>query len=207
MSNELPARAAITLEKLPGIPAAPVGPFTVDWLREKIQARGCCIPPDCKLARLAALLNRLYARYKNSANLMLASSARVALWVLARFFDERRQACEKAGIDPQIVESERRLCDQGDSLVEAMFTHTYALDMDEGAVMRPYETWRDFAIFPVAWAFKMAMEVSNPGKTGFTSEGPIAWLTNEAIGVITGKKPGVPLVGQHLKQPYKRKRR
>jgi hypothetical protein len=198
------------------------GPFTTDWLREKMLARGCCVPPDCELARLTAHLNNINAAYKNSANLALSAEARYAVLVLLHYFDTRRQACGlppsqletstytgepvlALGVDPLTIERELELCDQFDGFVKAMFAHTYALDMDAGRMMRPYETWRDFALW-IAWAFRMAMEASNPGKTGFTNKGPIAWLTNEAIEVITGEKPGVPLVGQHLKQPYKKKR-
>jgi hypothetical protein len=208
MSNKPPARAVITLDKPPVVPASPVGPFTVDWLREKVQARGYCVPPDCTLAKLAALLNRINARYKNSANLRLASNARRAVWVLLRYFDTRRQACKEAGVDPLIIERERELCEQFDGFEKAVFAHTYALDMDEGAVMRPYETWRDFDHW-IAHGFvsALAVEASNRGKIGFTNKGPIAWLTSEAIGVITGKTPEAYNVGQHLKQPGERKRR
>jgi hypothetical protein len=199
------------------------GPFTADWLREKMLARGCCVPPDCELARLTAHLNNINAAYKNSANLALSAEARNAVLVLLHYFDTRRRVCglppsqletsaytgepdlNPTGVDPLIIERELELCNQFDGFAKAMFAHTYALDMDAGRMMRPYKTWRDFALW-IAWAFKMAMEASNPGRTGFTSEGPIAWLTNEAIRVITGKKPGVSLVGQHLKQPYKKKR-
>jgi hypothetical protein len=197
------------------------GPFTADWLREKIQARGCCVPPDCELVRLADLLNKINAAYKNSANLALSAEARYAVWALLYYFDTRRQACglppsqletstytgapvlDPTGVDPLIIERELELCDQFDGFVKAMFAHTYALDMDAGLLMRPYKTWRNFDHW-IAHGFVLALavEASNRGKIGFTNKGPIAWFTNEAIEVVTGKAPGAYNVGQHLKQPH-----
>jgi hypothetical protein len=184
------------------------GPFTVDWLRENMLSRGYHVPPDYVLVNLTTLLNRINSAYQNSANQMLAADARYAVWILMQFFDERERACEKADIDPPTVENERKLRDRFASFLQALAAHTYALDMDAGGMMRPYQTWRDFARW-VGCAFQSALTVkaSNRRKIGFTNEGPIAWLTNETIGVITGKKPGVYLVGQHLKQPYRKKER
>jgi hypothetical protein len=197
------------------------GPFTADWLREKMLARGCCVPPDCELARLTAHLNNINAAYKNSANLALSAEARNAVLVLLHYFDTRRRVCglppsqletsaytgepdlNPTGVDPLIIERELELCNQFDGFAKAMFAHTYALDMDAGRMMRPYKTWRDFDRW-IAHGFVLALavEASNRGKIGFTNKGPIAWLTNEVIGVITGKAPGWYNVGQHLKQPH-----
>jgi hypothetical protein len=173
------------------------GPFSVYRLREAIQSHAgrYHVPPDAELVRLAALLNMIDATYKNSTNLMLAADARCALWVLMRFFDEGKPAHEKVGIDPRIT-----------NLVKEMEAHARAVGMNAGGMMPPYEGWRDFAHW-VGHAFLLAMKAGNPDKPiGFTNEGPIARLTAWAIEVIVGKMPKVYNVGQHLKQPYQKKR-
>jgi hypothetical protein len=182
----------------------PANPLTTDWLCERILACGCCVPPGSELAKLATLLSMINAAYENTTNLVLAADTRRALWVLMHFFDVRRQACEKAGVDPRIAKSERRLCDQFDSFMRAVVSHTYALDMDAGGLMRPYETWRDFALW-IGHAFLLALKPSNKN-IGFSNTGPIAQLTTEAVEAITGEKLKVYNVGQHLKQPHPKKR-
>jgi hypothetical protein len=177
------------------------GPFMVDWLREAIRSHAgrYCAPLDRELVKLTTLLNMVDGAYKSSTNLRFAIEVRYALWVLMRFFDERGPACEKAGgekteLDPRII-----------NLVNEIEAHARAIGMNAGGMMQPYESWRDFDLY-IGHAFKMALEASNPGKKiGFTNTGPIARLTNEAIRAITGRAPGVYNVGQHLKQPYRKK--
>jgi hypothetical protein len=188
-----------------------VGPFTVDWLREKIRSRvrgGVHVPPD-KLAQLAMLLNTIDGDYKArgtaTANRRRAAEVHYAMWVLMRFFAERRQACKKAGVAPKVVKSELRLCDQFDNLKEAMAAHSWTLDMDTGLTRPPQgERGRDFAHW-IALAFKLVLEESGSRPLGFTNTGPIAWLTAEAIGAITGKPQEAYNIGQHLKQPHEKK--
>jgi hypothetical protein len=171
-------------------------PFTVAGLREMIRSHAgrYCVPPDRELAKLAALLNMIDSAYKNSANLMLAADARYALWVLMRFFDAGQQEREITEIDPRIAR-----------LVNEMEAHARAVGMNAGGLMQPYKTWRGFALC-IAHAIKLAMEESNPG-IGISKEGPIARLTAEAIGQITGRTPRTGDVGQFLKQPQRKKPR
>jgi hypothetical protein len=180
------------------------GQFTVDWLREVIRflAGRYKVPSDYELARLAALLNGIDAAYKNSTNLALAIEARHAVWVLGRFFDVGKPVYEEGEIAPS-YETDPRIA----NLVREMEAHAHAMGMTAGGMMRPYESFRDFDHF-IAHGFQMALRTSNPGKKIglFTNTGPIARLTNEAIGAITGKKPGAYNVGQHLKQPDRKKR-
>ena len=67
--------------------------------------------------------------------------------------------------------------------------------------MWPYESFRDFAHW-IALAFRLALEESNPGKIDL----PIAPLTAKVCEVITGEKLKASIVGQHLRQPYRKKR-
>jgi hypothetical protein len=186
-----------------------VGPFTVEWLREKIRfrVRGVDVPSD-KLAQLATLLNTMAADYRGrggaTANRRRAAEVRYATWVLMRFFAERRQACKKVGV-AKVVKSELRLCDQFDNLMEAMAAHSWTLDMDTGLTRPPQgERGRDFAHW-IALAFKLVLEESGSRPLGFTNTGPIAWLTAEAIGAITDKPQEAYNIGQHLKQPHEKK--
>jgi hypothetical protein len=175
------------------------GPLTVDWLREVIRSHASRYdaPPDYELVRLAALLKGIDAAYKNGANLALAIEARYAVWVLMRFFDVGEQAHEKTGIDPRIA-----------NLVREMEAHSRAVGMNAGGTMRPYKSWRNFDHF-IAHGFEMALRAGNLGKKIglFSNAGPIARLTAEAIGEITGKTPKAHDVGQHLKQPDRKKTR
>ena len=208
------------------------GPFTADKLRKMIVQSPWgdkyCAPPEHALAQLATQFNRVDHLYKikEVANTNQARAAAVhhALWVLMRFFDERRRACEVPGIDPRVVKRELGLCDQFDNFMGAMGNSsgtidsvapndspalTYMLPMDVGLGMWPYKNWHDFAHW-IALAWQLAMDKGNRdrkfGPFGITNKGPIAWLTAETIGVIVGKTPSASTVGQHLKQPYCRKR-
>jgi hypothetical protein len=187
--------------KKPPTPPEVASSFTVDWVREAIRSHAgrLCPPPDRELAQVACLLNMIDGAYKNSANLARAIEARYAFWALMHYF-ERGRVREKA-----VTEDELR--DQFDGLVKAMGVSISRLDPGIGGLMRPYKSWHDFDHW-IAHVFKMALEVGNPGKKiGFTNMGPVARLTAAAIEVITGKAPGVYRVGQHLKQPHKKKAR
>ena len=169
--REWDGAVSITHEWHPGSTARaePTGPFTADWLRKEIQSlrRRCCSPPDHELAQLATLFNTIAGLYRAKdvagANQAHAAEVHCALWVLMRFFAMRRQACEAPGVDPRIVESELRLCEQFDKLKEAMQAHAWALGIDAGLHMWPYESFRDFAHW-IALAFRLALEESNAGK-------------------------------------------
>jgi hypothetical protein len=189
-------------------PAA--GPFTVAWLREKLQCRASryCPPPDHELAHIASLLNMINdackARGMAAPNRARASEVHHALWVLVRFFDARRRASESAGIDRQIVENERRLCEQFEILKEMMAATPFELEMDTGLQTPPFENWHIFVQW-VARAFQWALADSNPQKRiGFSDDGPVVRLTMEAFDVIAGgdsrlrpKNRGV--LAQHLR--------
>jgi hypothetical protein len=191
--------------ELPAPAKEVVGPFTADWLCKEILRRRCCSPPDHELAQLATLFNTIDGLYRArdvaGANQARAAGIHYALWVLMRFFAMRRQACEAPGVDPRIVESELRLCDQFDKFKEVMQVHAWTLDMDAGLRMWPYESFRDFAHW-IAGAFRLVLEEHNPSKTNL----PIAPLTAKVCGQIVGKTLEASIVGQHLRHPYQKKR-
>ena len=91
----------------------------------------------------------------------------------------------------------------------AMMAHAYMLPMDMGLGAWPYKNWHDFAS-SIAYAWVPAMEKGNPGgKFKFgprNTDGIIAWLTAETIGIIVGRTPLPSTVAQHIKQPRPRKR-
>jgi hypothetical protein len=184
--------------KAPPDTAQRASPLTVDWLREVIRSHAgrYDAPPDYELASLLALLSGIDAGYKNSTNLALAIEARYAVWVLIRFFDVGKQEHERE-IDPRIA-----------NLAREMEAHARTLGRNAGGMMKPYKGWRNFDHF-IAHGFEMALRAGNPGKKIglFSNTGPIARLTAEAIGVITGKTPKAYDVGQHLKQPNRKKTR
>jgi hypothetical protein len=203
--NKSPTCIAYEWHPGPTARAEPTGPFTADWLRKEIQSlrRRCCSPPDHELAQLATLFNTIYGLYRAKdvagANQARAAKVHYALWVLMRFFSMRRRACEAPGVDPRIVESELRLRDKFYKLEGAMQAHAWALGIDAGLHMWPYESFRDFAHW-IAHAFRLVMEENNPGKTNL----PIAPLTAKVCGQIVGKTLKVSIVAQHLKQPYRK---
>ena len=184
------------------------GPFTDDWMLEALQAHAprLHVPQKRERAQVVTLLSMIDSAYHNRAGQMLAIDARYAIWILGHFFEKRGQACQEGGVDPQVVENELRMRAKFDGFVEAMNAHPRMLDMDAASGMLPYKSWRDFDHW-IAYAFKLALEPCNREKLGFTTEGPIARLTNAAIEVITDKAPGVRNVGQHLKQPYQKRGR
>jgi hypothetical protein len=195
------------------------GPFAVDMLRAMFygERKSGGVPPDHELAHLASLLNMTYGNYKfykevpNTTNQARADEVRDAFLILKRFFDERRQACESAGTDRQVVENERRLSDQFDKLMEMMGATPWKLDMDAGLFPSPYKSWRDLAHW-IAHAFQRVLE-KNTGKLfGFSHQGSVIRLTKKALDIIADKVGDSKLrpknrlvVAQHLRQPYRRK--
>jgi hypothetical protein len=193
------------------------GPFTPPMLQEIICDRGVLKqgrrPGRAELAQLAVSLNLLCGVFTFAKNAVSQSEAmrdradhvRGALEVLISFFEERRQECfPKGGPAPSadIVVAEERLSDQFYLFVAAMSEHKFELqmDMDELALMPPYENWRDIAE-RIAGAFREAMSVNNPSWAGGSSnEGPIPRFVAEIVPMITGESPAVGAVGQFLKR-------
>jgi hypothetical protein len=193
------------------------GPFTVDKLRGiigRVAKRYQLFPEsDSELKALANLLNTYHrahqARGVVRANQRRAAEVRYALHILASFFDERRQACEEPGVDQQTRENERRLRHQFDSLVEMLAATPLALDMDVGVMAPPLaEGWRSYGVHLIAQAFRLIVEKANPDlePLRYSNTGPVARFTTEVLEVITGEKLYVYTVGQHLRQPYQRKK-
>jgi hypothetical protein len=195
----------------------PPGPFTISKLREMVERspRGTVVhaPPNRELASLATHFNRIDHLYeiRKEAAINRARAAKInrAMWELMRFFDERRRTCKAPRVPPEIAEGELRLGDQFDSFKAAMMAHAYMLPMDMGLGAWPYKNWHDFASW-IAYAWVPAMEKGNPGgKFKFgprNTDGIIAWLTAETIGIIVGRTPLPSTVAQHIKQPRPRKR-
>jgi hypothetical protein len=188
------------------------GPFTTDWLREKMQllANKYSPPPDHELAHIVSLLNMIDGVYKAretaTTNQARAAEVNYAFWILMRFFDARRRACESAGIDRQIIENEQRLCDRFDGLKEMMAATPFELEMDAGLRTRPPKSWRNFAHW-IARAFQWGLQDSNPERKppiGFSDDGPVVRLTMEAFDVIAGgdlklRPKNRKVLGQHLR--------
>jgi hypothetical protein len=188
----------------------PAGPFTVVWLREKMQflEHRYCLPPDRELADIVALLNLLNdaceARGAAAMNRACAVEVQHAFWTLRRFFDARRRAGESAGVDCQIVENERRLYGQFELLAKMLAATPFELAMDAGLQTPPFENWHTFVQW-VARAFQWALQDSNPKKTvGFSDGGPVVRLTMEAFEIIAGddsrlRPKNLKVLGQHLR--------
>jgi hypothetical protein len=144
------------------------------------------------------------ARRTAAANQARAAEVHHAIWILTRFFDARRRVGESAGIDRQIAENERRLCDQFEILKEMMAATPFELEMDTGLQTRPFENWHTFVQW-VALAFQWALQDSNPKKTvGFSDDGPVVRLTMEVFDVIAGgdsrlRPKSRKVLGQHLR--------
>jgi hypothetical protein len=195
-------------------PAA--GPFTVAWLREKMDflENRYCLPPDHELAHIASLLNMIDGACKSegaaAVNRARAIEVQHAFGILMRFFEARRRASESAGIDRQIVENERRLHGQFEILKKMMAATPFELEMDAGLQTPPFKSWRNFAHW-IARAIQWALEDSNDKKYGFgfSDESPVVWLTNEALAAIAGddsrlRPKNLKVLAQHLRAPPKK---
>jgi hypothetical protein len=205
------------------------GPFTAANLREMVArfpwGNRYHAPPGRQLTQMVTMFNMIDHSYKNrevaNTNQVRAAEVRHALWVLMRFFTERRRECGVPGIEPRVVKRELGLCDLFDNLKDAMTGSsgtfdeiapndspglTYMLPMDAGLGARPYKNWYDFAHW-IAHAWELVMKKANPGKKLGLTARPIIWLTAETIEVIVGKGPSTSTIAQHLKRPYKPKRR
>jgi hypothetical protein len=197
------------------------GPFTVDPMLRVMfygERKSGGVPPDHELAHLALLLNTIYGNYKffckevpNTTNQARADKVHDAFEILMHFFAERRQACESAGTDRQVVENERRLGDQFDKLMWMMGATPWKLDMDAGLYPSPYKSWRDLAR-RIAPAFQGVLEKNTGKRFSFGYQSPVVGLTKKALDIMADKAGDSKLrpknrlvVAQHLKQPYRRK--
>jgi hypothetical protein len=192
------------------VPMKVAGPFTAARVREIVVDHVGVqydVLPEYELASLADLLNMIDSTYQASkearTNREWRFEVNYATWVLARFFEARRQASEKSGVDRQVVENERRLHRQFEDLAVMLHATPFELDTDWGLTTPPLESWRDCAPW-IGLAFRSVMEkASEP--LGLSNTGPVARFTREALRqILVGKVPSVANVGQHLKHPYKK---
>jgi hypothetical protein len=134
------------------VPMKVAGPFTAARVREIVVDHVGVqydVLPEYELASLADLLNMIDSTYQASkearTNREWRFEVNYATWVLARFFEARRQASEKSGVDRQVVENERRLHRQFEDLAVMLHATPFELDTDWGLTTPPLESWRDCA--------------------------------------------------------------
>lgn len=186
-------------------------PFTIPIIREildRVLERPQTRPGSDELTIFIRLLNSIYRAFKYSQEIggtsNEAQQVSEAFRVLEDYFEERREACQgDPSLSAAAIERERTLYNQFVRFLKKFHTHDFLLEMDWVGMRSSFEDWHDLAE-PIANGFQVIM-ARNKCRLGRSNEA-VPRFVAEVIPLITGERPTIAAVGQHLKLARQRRK-